>query len=679
MKILRPYLRVLFILIFFISRGGFVFARGTGFLDYLTEKNSQNFKKLFPTQGDPRLFKIKNSQNKIFVDTEIEKERRKLGASETTSERSRLLFKETFETGFQGSIYHPKFMNFDLLMQISPQQNKEKSDIASTNQNFQESYLTSYNVVTNFLQAKPLNFSIYGDKKRDIHNYQFFERQTTDGLTYGTRVNYRSLNCPLSLNYSSSSENIDRTFRSAEEREDQRIDVQASPVFNDRLGKTDVGYTQHKFLYQQGGATDQKGAENDVNLANNFYLDESKKKNLSSSWRYRSLTGDRDSQDLSLNENLTVDHAEHLKTSYSYNFSDKTAESTGTRENELEFNLNHQLYESLFSSLNLLTRSTDSTSFDENQRKASIKEDYQKAIGLADLDFGIGYAYEYRDRKSFDSILNVTDESLALTDSQTNLLKETDVDISTIVITDSGGIVTYVRDIDYQIISNSNGQVEIRRIVSGQISNNQTVLVDYLVRSNPSFDYSSAEKTMGFGLSFFERALKFYTNRKLQDFLSGENERTVILRDVDETIYGVEWRKDLLNFVVEYQDYETDYSPFDSLRINVNTLWPISTISSLRLDAIQNYVNLPEEDRENYEIRGEYSLRLSRSASCNAEVGHRWQNGLGIDLKDFISRLNYRAYIGKFFFEIGYEYEREKSLNDLLLDHYVYTKFKRDF
>jgi len=625
------------------------------------------------------LFKIKNSHNKISVDTETEKERRELGASGTTSERSRLLFKETFETGFRGSVYHPKFMNFDLTMQISPQQNKEKSDAASTNKNFQKSYLTFYNVAANFLQAKPLNFSLYADKKRDIHNYEFFERQTTDGLTYGTRVNYRSLKCPLSLNYSSSDENIDRTFRATEDREDQRIDLQAAPVFNNWLGKADIGYTQHKFLYQESGTTDQKGVDNDLHLTNNFYLDESNQKNLSSSWRYRSLKGNRDSEDLSFDENLTIDHTEHLKTSYSYNFSDKTVESIGTKKNDLEFNLNHQLYESLFSRLNLLTRFTNSTSFDEQQRGASINEDYQKKMGFAYLDLGAGYAYEYRDRKTFDNIINITNESLVLTDAQTNLLRETDIDIATIVVTDSNGIITYVKDVDYQIIANSIGQVEIRRIVSGIISNNQSVLVDYLVRSNPSFDYSSIEKTMRFGLSFFERALKFYSRRKLQDFPSGGNEKTIILKDIDEIIYGIEWRKDLLNFVVEYQNYETDYSPFDSLRMSADILWPISSISSLRFNANQNYVNLPEEDRENYEIRGEYSLRLSRSASCNAGAGHRWQNGRGINLRDFISKVNYRSYVGKLFFEVGYEYEKEKSLNDLLINHYIYTKFKRDF
>ena len=90
-----------------------------------------------------------------------------------------------------------------------------------------------------FLKEKPLNFSLFTDKQREIQSRDFFERQIVDSNTYGGRFAFKNEKIPLDFSYRYSEKNIDRSFRGDQVFGDETIGLQVRPEFipgGDRRG-----------------------------------------------------------------------------------------------------------------------------------------------------------------------------------------------------------------------------------------------------------------------------------------------------------------------------------------------------------------------------------------------------------------------------------------------------------
>ena len=272
---------------------------------------------------------------------------------------------------FEGSVYHPKFMDFDLSLEIALQQSKEKSESLSGDNKFRNSYLSSYYFSSDFLRDKPYRFTLFTDKQREVQNRDFFERQTIDRFTYGGSVNLREVFFPLSLSFRRTDEEIDRSFRVRQDFEDETFNLQAEPVIKP-LGRVRMDYIRNKFRRQEGNISDQDGTSNSLTFSNRYSFGEAKDKRLASYLRYYSLKGTRDNEDMILDESLTVIHNKSLETFYRYSFSNRSTEGIDSREQDLRIGLKHRLYESLVTSFNLEGILLESTSFDEKSVAVSI-------------------------------------------------------------------------------------------------------------------------------------------------------------------------------------------------------------------------------------------------------------------------------------------------------------------
>lgn len=625
-----------------------------------------------------RFLQIKNESNLLTLRTEYEREKQALADSSAPSKRSRLLFEEILETDFRGSVYHPKFMDFDIALGIAPQQIKQKSEFGSGDDRFRNSYLTHYRVNSYFLKEKPLNFSLFTDKQREIQNRDFFERQIVDSNTYGGRFAFKNEKIPLGFSYHYSERNIDRSFRGDQFFEDETISLQVRPEFIP-WGETDMDYTKNKFFRQEAGSDDQRGVSDQVSISNRYQWDEAHPKNLGTYLRYFSLDDTRDSRDLTLNESLTVEHSDRLQSFYQYNLAENSVDNSDSTRHDITLGLGHQLYESLRSSVSINGISLKTTSFNESGASVSIDEDYHKKIGVAQLGVGIGYVRGRKNRDAAATFLNIVNEPHALLDSTVVFLNHLDIDTSTIVVTNSAGTLSYIRDLDYQIIEHASGFFEIRRIATGDISNGDQVIVDYIAQQNPSFSFSTAQNHYRLSLGFWENKLQFYSRYRQQQHSGFEGESNLVLEEFDDKVSGCQLNLDGMNVSAEYEDYVSDLSPYTALRFREDLTWNISPQSLLTLHSGQDYVNLLDDKRDSYDVRGRYSLRLSRLAVCSLENGYRRQKGNNTDLENFTSRMTYRLNISDLSLETGYEFQKEYSLGNDRDNHYVFSILQRRF
>lgn len=625
-----------------------------------------------------RFLRIRNEGSLLTLRTEYEREKQVLVASPDPSKRSRILFEEILESDFRGSVYHPKFMDFDIALGIAPQQIKQKSESLSADDRFRNNYLTRYRVNSRFLKEKPLNFSLFTDKQREIQTHDFFERQIVDSSTYGGRFVLKDEKFPSGFSYRHSEKSIDRSFRGDQIFDDETISLQVKPEFIP-WGETDIDYTKNKFLRQEAGSDDQKGVSDQVSVSSRYQWDEAHPRNLGTYLRYFSLDDTRDSRDLTLNESLTVEHSDHLQSFYQYNLAENSVDNSDSTQHDITLGFGHQLYENLRSSVSLKGISLKTTSFDENEFSVSIDEDYHKKIGFAQLGAGIGYVRGQKNRDAAATFLNIANESHALLDATVVFLNHLDIDTSTIVVTNSAGTLSYIRDLDYQIIEHLSGFIEIRRVATGDISNGDQVLVDYIAQQNPSFSFSTAQNNYRLSLGFWENKLQFYSRYRRQQHSGFEGESNLVLEEFDDKVSGCQLNLDGMNMSAEYEDYVSDLSPYTALRFQEDLTLHISPRSLLTLHAGQDYMNLADDKRDSYDFRGHYSVRLSRLAVSSLESGYRRQNGKNTDLENFTSRMTYRLNVSDLFLETGYEFQKEYSLGNDRDNHYVFSTLQRRF
>ncbi len=589
------------------------------------------------------------------------------------------MFQEALETDFEGSVYHPKFMDFDLNLEASPAQSKEKSPDISSGDRFKNSFLSHYIFSSTFLKEKPYASTVFLDKRREINNRDLFERQIIESSGYGGSTGYNNDFVRVRGNFDSSEKEISRSFRSDQTTKNERIGVQVDPILK-TIGLVQVNYTQDKFHYQEIGSTDSKGTSRNTSVSNNYTFGENKEHRLASYLQHYSLRNTRDNDNLSWSENLSIRHNEDLESLYRYNFSDQSADQVNSKQHDVNVGLKHKLYESLQSSLNMKGTFIDATGFEERSVGPSFDEAYRKEIGAAVLQLGAGVSYEDKKHDSINTTLNIINEALTLTDGTVSFLNElTGVDVSTIVVSNQTGQVIYTRGTDYQVIEYPTQRVEIRRVVGGNINSGDTVLVDYTVTKNPSFRFSSLVNNWRSQLGFFDDKVRIYYQKRQQRYFNEESDQSLILETTDDSVVGLEMRNDMVEGGVEYQKYDSNLVPFTALRSHGSLRWNISPREDFNFQCIQNHIELTNDERDSYEIRGKYSLRLMASATGNIEAGHRWEKGKDTDLRNFTTRTYYQFSVGKLFFEIGYDFEKETSSSEKRKNHFVYTKLRRDF
>ena len=579
--------------------------------------------------------------------------------------------------GFKGSVYNPKFVDFDLDLGVSPQQHKEKST-GTLDDSFRNSQLYLYHFNSSVLKDKPVSFLIFSDKEREIQNRDFFERQTINSSNYGGRIALRRDYLPLNLTFDHSQREINRSFRPDQNVDEETLSFYSEPTTK-LTGPLHINYDHNKFNRLEENALDQNGVSDQIFLSNRRSFHKDQDMTLTSNLRYYTLQNTRDSKDLNWNENVTVKHGPDLESFYTYNFVDRSSEEISTAQHNIDVGLRHKLYENLLTMFNLRGSSLESTSFDEKIAGFSWEEDYQKKVGPAVVHLGAGLIYDDKVRQSSGLFLNITDESHVLSDSSTVFLNEAGADITTIEVTNTAKTITFIRDTDYRIVEQSAGIVELRRILGGSIANGDTVLVGYITKNNPSFSYVSFQDHYRFSLDFFKETLTIYYALRKQQYPRIKSENNLILEKVDDATVGYELHLGGLTLGTEYEDYDANLTPYNALRINESYVWNISPRGTFNVHAREDFINLPEDNRQFYDVREEYSLRLTRGSLWNLEAGYRWQNGQDINLKNISSRTNYRVNAGPVSWEIGYEHEQERSLNDFFQNHFFYTKFRRAF
>lgn len=542
------------------------------------------------------------------------------------------------------------------------------------------SYLNRFHILSSFLRKKPYAFSLSANKSRELENREFFERQIVNSTIYAGNFGFKNKFIPVSFSFNSNSKTIDRPLRPSHDFQDKELSLNLSNE-SKITGKTYFEFTQDKFSRTESDTPEQRGTTEDFSLFNQKYLFGDDRKLLNSDLHLYELSGASDSSILSLNENLNIEHAGYLTSSYNYNFSDKSSSGVNARANKVSANLKHRLYRSLTSSFGTYYFKNDATSFSENSFGLSLDEDYVKELGkIGRLNSGIGLAYSQEEKKAPGSVVSIIDESHTLTTGTITLLDKPRVDTATVMVTDSTGTTTYTLNVDYQL-SSAGERTQIQRIPGGSISGGQVVLVDYEAKSSPSFKFNTLGENFRFRIDFLDNLIGvFYrSTRERHPRVSGEE--NTILQTITDTLAGLDFNYKNWKVELEDENYDSNLAPYKQVKLKESFFFNPSEKSTLTFQSSQSRIMLvnTQNTQKFFDFISRYSAGLNRYTRFNLEAGFRWQEGLGVDLNDVTAGSSLELNLNKFLMDVKYDFKKQSYLGDRLVNHFFYTRIRRRF
>ena len=183
---------------------------------------------------------------------------------------------------------------------------------------------------------------------------------------------------------------------------------------------------------------------------------------------------------------------------------------------------------------------------------------YTKKIPKGQLTLSYNYFRFNQQMKSEPWNLQVLMEPHVLLDAEIEYLDKQFIDITSIVVKDATGTIFYQENLDYVLIERDRF-IEIQRIPGGQITDGQTVYVDYINTQNESYQYVTNNNTFNASISFFNMFIEFYYRTSKQDYTNIEKADFVTLNYYTQNIIGTRLIYKIFSGGVEYEHYKREH------------------------------------------------------------------------------------------------------------------------
>ena len=153
------------------------------------------------------------------------------------------------------------------------------------------------------------------------------------------------------------------------------------------------------------------------------------------------------------------------------------------------------------------------------------------------------------------------------------------------------------------------------------------------------------------------------------------------MQTLNDTVAGIELRYKNFEMGLEYENYDSNLSPYKQLKIREGISLNPTRRSTLALQASQSQIRLlrPADTQKYFDFLSRYSASLNRYSRFNTEAGFRWQQGTGVDLNDFSVSSGLEVNFDAFSLDVKYDFKKQLYLGDKLTDHFFSTRVKRRF
>ncbi len=573
-----------------------------------------------------------------------------------------------------GYIYHPNLIFFDVTGETGWGWDEMTSSGGGSSQSSNENgNLLRYSAQFDVLASKPFNATVYASQDHTYQDYGSFDTYTVDANRYGTRLNWATDNLTL---------NADLGYRD-----------ETSTGLNDSSRITESYFNFvgiHRRKYGQTTLTlHADDLNNTVNSGLNFAttslsagisdsetFGESRQISAGTGLSYSHFEYSGQQEDtLNVTENVVVNHRRDLSSYLTMNFnrSELRPITTATR-GQASAGVRHQLYESLTSNLeghasieqdNAVSGGT--STFDNYG--VSLSENYNKRLqSWGRLSIGTGVTVDHQDQHSPQGTQTIFGEShdIYLQTSPNYrpvYLNEPQVIDSSVVV--NVGSDTLVPSTDYTLVS--SGQLtEVRLVVPPsahvqsllQTNDNLSVTVTYQCDALNQASY----ETVNFAAQVRLDLLGYLGLYARLNDLDNDAPAGVLAQTLRDLIGGVDFKRKWFRAGAEYEDYDSSYTQYRSLRFFQSIEFTLSDASMLGFDFNQSlYTYSGSRSQTQYDFKTHYNAKLPLNFTWYVEGGAFVQQLTGYNLVEGMARTGLSWVYGKLSVRAGYEYNIQST------------------
>ncbi|MFW6108197.1 MAG: hypothetical protein ACOC8D_00135 [bacterium] len=478
-------------------------------------------------------------------------------------------FYEIFELAMRGSVYHPRFLTFDAAFGFEIEQVDVELDTPGTRRSESGTDVSPrYSISGTVLPQHPVSLSFGLDRRRQATTFGFGDRVITDLESERVAVHFKDVPVPTRIFYERTVTDQRQSGR-GEER-DRTIDrFGLSSTHSAGGSETALSY---EYFDETEDILDVTGTTpfrttlvrrvHTATLTNRLDFGPDRKHSLDSSVHYRDEAGTTPSSRFAVQELLRLGHLPNLASHYQVRYDRNEVRGLESDSIVGEVGLTHQLYASLLSRLTVHGARESFARATRDIYGADVAFDYRKQVPHGTLTVHLGAGREWTDEQGAAGVQPVVDESVTLSDTTTTFLANPNVLVSTIVVTDATGTLTFTRGIDYLVIVRGT-LTELRRIPSGSIAAGASVLVDYEFEIRSLLTYTTRRSSASARVDLFEH-LALYASRHAILFDVASGEETGRLDDTIDTLFGAEATYGPATLTVEHEISDSDQAPFTS-------------------------------------------------------------------------------------------------------------------
>ncbi len=575
--------------------------------------------------------------------------------------------------------WNPNFIGVSLTAEYNPDIIKEKY-IIIPNRN-EVITMKHFGMRTSIFKNKNINLNTNTDFSQTYNNRENLSNIKTDIAQIGALLNIKNKILPLSFSYNKSNliQNEIETERISSMNQ-TNIKATASKSFY-KIDKHDFTYSRNEYRYNNFNIFQSHTISENFNLNDNFYFDKKQNYNFRSLASYQNQTGNTNFERFQLNENLYFKLPAKLIFNANYNQNNINQELIETKSRDIRTSLRHKLYQSLTSSVFYDYSNVTNTYYTENNQTYGFDIYYTKRIPLKGvLNLSGGYQSRNNSTTSQPADIQIINEEHYLSDATIEMLDKPNADILSVVVKDATGAIIYIENLDYILIQR-NEYIEIQRFPGGQISDNSSILIDYIATQPASYNYNAALFHFESNLKLWNKIFEIYFNTSKQDFYNISNTEFLSLNYYTQSIFGVKMDFNFVNFGIETENYNSTIVPYNSVRYFINFQKNINDRILISLAGNIRNNKMPQENvtQQFSDISAKAVYLIQNTSNISADVSYRNQSGYGIDLNLLAARVEFKTQIRDLNVSLGMENYYRNFMGEKTIYQGVFFKLIRKF
>lgn len=483
-------------------------------------------------------------------------------------------FQEYYEGRARGYIYHPRFVSYTSRLRLGlAQQSLSRKGIDRNESTSSNDELLGYDLRLDLFHEHPVSGSVFTRRDERILMGLFIDRFLTRTESTGGTVRWRNAYVPMDLSLTHTETEEFGTQSYSKTRSDV-LEYNAHNNIRDRI-RTDLQYRLQRYdrhfraeTFSGDVERDSEIQSQDLTLNNRIDFDASRRNYLRSLFRVHRQENNEDLTTYYWQEHLQSQLSENLRgyLTGSWSRNDYSTRTVDTYRGEA--GLDHDLFKSLRSHIDIHARRTEYDPQREDRIGATGRLNYRKATPAGVLSAGYARTIDRVERTGQSSTQEIRDESHTLRTSDAEFLDESNVIEGSIVVTDTNNEVTYSEGFDYEVVRRGN-RIGLRVLPGGLLADGDSVLVDYSVITEGDLRYLADDQDIYIrhdftryipGLSLYARQHDAWARD-----VSGPASDARFNEYTDRT-FGLrqEWRD--FAFTSEYQDYDADSGGYNQWR-----------------------------------------------------------------------------------------------------------------